>query len=148
GEFEGDLRDLAHGMSNVQFLGRKQPSELAQLYRDAIALLVPAMVYETFGFITLEALGQRTPVIARELGAVAEVVRDTGGGITYQTEDELLEAMHLLQSDRSLRDRLASTGYDSYVSRYSESQHIESYLDALMTAAAAQRPANWQLGRG
>jgi glycosyltransferase involved in cell wall biosynthesis len=139
GIFEGELRRLAEGMPHVHFLGRMRPDELRRLYRGATALLVPAMVYETFGFITLEALGQRTPVIARDLGAVSELVQETGGGITYRTEDELLAAMKLLQTNRTLRDELAAKGYETYVSRYSEDTHVKAYLDAIEEADAIRR---------
>jgi glycosyltransferase involved in cell wall biosynthesis len=80
-------------------------------------------------------------VIAKELGAVAEVVKDTGGGITYQTEDELLAAMKLLQTDRQLRDELGARGYHSYISRYTEELHIRAYLDAIAEAEEARRAA-------
>lgn len=150
GDYEPELRRLAEGLDHVHFLGRKSPAELAELYRGAIALLVPAMVYETFGFITLESLGQRTPVIANDLGAVAEVVRDTGGGLTYQTEAELLGAMHTLQSDPELRTRLGETGHEAYANRYSEDAHIAAYLGAIEGAEAVREGARppKSLGRG
>ena len=135
GEYEPELRSMAEGMDNVRFLGRVSPDDLRGLYRNAIALLVSSLVYETFGFITLESLGQRTPVIANDLGAVAEVVRDTGGGITFRTEDELLEAMHTLQSDPELRKELGERGYRRYRERYSEDWHVDAYLRVLEEAA-------------
>lgn len=139
GIYEPELRRLATGMPQVHFLGRKRPDELRSLYRGAIALLVPSIVYETFGFITLEALGQQTPVIALELGAISEVVHDTGGGITYHTEDELLEAMARLQADPALRDALGATGYQSYLARYSQEAHLKEYLGAIDEVAATRR---------
>jgi glycosyltransferase involved in cell wall biosynthesis len=134
GDYEAELRQLAQGMDHIHFLGRIDPDGLRRLYHNAIALLVPAMVYETFGFITLEALGEHTPVIARELGAVAELVHETGGGITYRTEEELLAAMHLLQTDRAQRDQLAATGHAAYAARYSEDTHMTAYLGAIAEA--------------
>lgn len=141
GIYEAELRRLADGMPHVRFLGHVQPDDLRSLYRDAIALLVPALVYETFGFITLEALGQGTPVIARDLGAVAELVRDTGGGIVYGSEDELLEAMRLLQANQTLRDELATKGHEAYMARYSEDWHVKAYLDAIDEATVRRAPA-------
>ncbi len=136
GVYESELRRLAKGMPQVYFLGRQRPDELRSLYRGAIALLVPSIVYETFGFITLESLGQRTPVIARELGAISELVRDTGGGITYQSEEELIRAMRSLQTDSALRDQLGTTGYEASIARYSEESHVTEYLDAIAATAA------------
>lgn len=134
GNYEGPLRRLAAGMQHVRFLGRVHPSELRSYYRSAIAVLVPSLVYETFGFVTLEALGQLTPVIANDLGAVAEVVSETGGGITYRTEEQLLAAMSLLQRNRVLRDEIGSRGHQAYVERYTEESHIKEYLGAIDAA--------------
>lgn len=135
------LRRQAAGMPQVRFLGRVAPDELKCWYRHAIALLVPSLVYETFGFIALEALAQRTPVIARRLGAMAELVEDTGGGLTFGDTDELLAAMHRLQDDPSERDRLAAQGHAAAVSRYSEAEHLRRYFDAIADAAARHRNA-------
>ena len=139
GEYETELRRLSGDMNNVHFLGRILPVNLRQLYRDAIALLVPSLVYETFGFITLESLGQRTPVIARDLGAVAELVNDTGGGITYQTDDDLIDAMRLLQTNPERRNELGQTGHHASATRYSEESHIDGYFAAIRDAAAHRR---------
>ena len=143
GEYEDELTRHAAGLDHVRFLGRVTPDALRGLYRGAIALLVPSLVYETFGFITLESLAQRTPVIGREIGAVAELVRDTGGGITYQTEQELLDAMRLLGANPSKREELAATGYTSAMTRYSEDSHIAAYLGAINEAVAKRRPSGW-----
>src|SRR5439155_24646580 len=93
GVYGEELRRQAEGLDHIRFLGRVHPDRLRGLYAGAIAALVPSLVYETFGFITLEALAQRTPVIATTLGAVGELVEATGGGITYRSESEMLAAM-------------------------------------------------------
>jgi glycosyltransferase involved in cell wall biosynthesis len=139
GAYGVELRRRAEGIPNVRFLGRVHPGELRRLYAEAVAVIVPSTVYETFGFITLEALAQSTPVIARDLGAVAEVVRDTGGGLVYRTEEELRAAMELLQSDVELRNDLGRRGHEACSERYSEAKHLCSYLQAIEGAAAARR---------
>lgn len=131
GVFETELRQLARDLPHVRFLGRIAPDELRVLYQHAIALLVPSLVYETFGFIALESLGQSTPVIAHELGAVAELVHDTGGGLTYRTEAELLAAMARLQADPAVRNALGAAGRAKALSHYSEDAHLATYFEAI-----------------
>jgi glycosyltransferase involved in cell wall biosynthesis len=97
------------------------------------------MVYETFGLITLEALAQRTPVIANDLGAVAELVRDSAGGLTYRTEAELVEAMTLLGRDTDLRNELAERGHRAYLERWTEEPHIRSYFEAIESVRDRRR---------
>lgn len=134
GVYGAELRRQAKGLPHVRFIGRVSPAELRTLYRDAIALLVPSIVYETFGFVALEALGQRTPVIAHDLGAVAELVSDTGGGLTYRDETGLLAAMRTLQDDPVRRDSLAAAGHASMQAHYSEASHVAMYLAAIGAA--------------
>ncbi len=86
GIYGEELRRQAAGLSHVRFLGRVHPSALRALYAGAVAVLVPSLVYETFGFIVLEALSQRTPAIAHDFGAVRELVEDSGGGLTYRLQ--------------------------------------------------------------
>ena len=145
GVYGDELRRQAAGLEHVRFLGRVHPDALRGLYAGATGVLVPSLVYETFGFITLEALAQRTPVIATELGAVGELARESGGGLTYRGEEELIAAMERLRTEPGLRDELGERGYASFVERWSEEPHLEQYLDAVDEArerrAASHGPA-------
>jgi glycosyltransferase involved in cell wall biosynthesis len=134
GVYMDELKRLAAGLDHVRFLGRVHPEPLRALYAHATAVLVPSVVYETFGFITLEALAQRTPVIAHDLGAVGELARESGGGFTFRTVDELVEAMEALRRDPGLRDELGERGRRAFVERWSEQPHVEAYLDAIEEA--------------
>jgi glycosyltransferase involved in cell wall biosynthesis len=135
GAWSEELKQLAAGTPNVRFIGRVHPEPLRALYAGAIATLVPSLVYETFGFITLESLAQSTPVIARDLGAVGELVRESGGGFTYSSDDELLTAMEALKDDSRLRAELGGRGHDAYVERWSEGPHLRRYLGLVDKAA-------------
>jgi glycosyltransferase involved in cell wall biosynthesis len=128
------LRQQAEGLEHVRFLGRVHPDELRGLYAGATAVLVPSLVYETFGFITLEALAQRTPVIATELGAVGELARESGGGLTYRGEAELVQAMERLRTEPGLREELGERGHAAFVERWSPEPHLKQYLDAIAEA--------------
>lgn len=143
GAWGDELRSRARGLPNVRFLGHVHPDVLRGLYAGAVATLVPSLVYETFGFITLESLAQGTPVIARDLGAVGELVRESGGGYTYRTDAELLAAMAKLNDDPRLRAELGGKGHAAYVERWSEEPHLLSYLELVeearqQTAGAAR----------
>ncbi|MCB2110431.1 MAG: glycosyltransferase, partial [Rhodobacteraceae bacterium] len=99
GDYAGELKRLAAGRPNIQFLGRKTPEELDAYYRGAEGLIVPSICYETFGIILIESFRLGTPVIARRLGPFPEIVERAGGGALFETEDELVAAMRMLQSD-------------------------------------------------
>jgi glycosyltransferase involved in cell wall biosynthesis len=138
GSYGDELRRRARGAEHIRFLGRVHPSALKALYRNAVATLVPSLVYETFGLITLESLSQRTPVIATALGAVGELARASGGGLTYGSREQLVAAMEELRRDPALRDELGRRGHDAWVERWSEEPHVEAYLAAVDAAKAGK----------
>lgn len=58
----------------VEMLGRVPSSVLAELRRQAAAVLVPSRSDESFGLSALEAMGAGVPVIATRGGALTELV--------------------------------------------------------------------------
>ncbi|HZO34933.1 MAG TPA: glycosyltransferase family 4 protein, partial [Gaiellaceae bacterium] len=136
GAYGDELRRQAEGLDHVHFLGRVHPEPLRELYANAIAVVVPSLVYETFGFIALEAFAQRTPVVATTLGAVGEVARTSGGGLAYDDEEGLIAALERIRTEPGLRDRLGSLGHASFVERWSEQPHIDAYFAAIEEARA------------
>ena len=64
--------------------------ELGRLYYHALACIVPSVAYETFGLVVIEAFAQKTPAIVRDLGALPEVIQESGGGFVYRTDEEPL----------------------------------------------------------
>ncbi|MGD9564400.1 MAG: glycosyltransferase family 4 protein [Pyrinomonadaceae bacterium] len=128
GEYSGKLEKQAEDCSNVTFLGRLDQASLADLYRNATAVIVPSICYETFGIIIIEAFSYKTPVIVNDLGALPEVVEDSDGGYIYRSDDELLSAMEKLATDREHRDELGEKGHRAFLKYWNEHPHIERYL--------------------
>lgn len=141
GDFEPELRRQAAGLGHVRFLGRVHPEELGALYRGALAVLVPTVGYEVFPFVALEALSQGVPVIARDRGGQAEAVAVSGGGLTYRTETELVDAMERLRVNPALRGELGARGRAAWLEHWSEESHLQTYLatieDARLGAGSA-----------
>lgn len=128
GTYKDELIKQAGDAPNIKFLGRLDQEGLANLYREAIAVIVPSICYETFGIIIIEAYSHRTPVITNDLGALPEVVEDSGGGFIYRTEEELVAAMDKLASDRDLRNELGEKGHAAYMKYWNEAAHLDRYL--------------------
>ena len=131
GEYGPELRRQAEGLDHVRFLGRVHPDELRSLYAGAVALLVPSVGYEVFGIVTLEAFAQRTPVIVRDRGALPEPVVESGGGLIFRTDDELVEAMERLRLDPDLRRELGERGRAGWLQHWSEEPHLRRYFAAI-----------------
>jgi glycosyltransferase involved in cell wall biosynthesis len=135
GTYEEELRAQAAANPRIRFLGALPQRELGTLYVHALACIVPSITYETFGMINIESFARKTPVIARDLGALPEVIHDSGGGFVYRTDDELLAAMDRIAAFPRLRRELGEKGYHSFVRWWSRDAHLELYFDSLRKAA-------------
>ncbi len=131
GEEDAPLRSRAAGLDHVRFLGHVPQAGLAELYAGATALLVPSVGYEVFGLVVLEAFARGTPAIVHDLGALPELIADSGGGLVYRTPAELVEALGRMQGDPSLRDELGQRGRSALEELWSEERHLERYFEAI-----------------
>jgi glycosyltransferase involved in cell wall biosynthesis len=131
GTYAAELRAMAGSHPRIKFLGPLPQRELGALYYHALASIIPSITYETFGMINIESFARKTPVIARDLGALPEVIHDSGGGFVYQSDDELLAAMHRIAASPGLRAELGRKGYDGFVRWWTTEAHIKMYFDFL-----------------
>lgn len=139
GDYEPALREQARGLDNVEFLGQVHPSEIRRLYRDAIALLAPSLCYETFSLVAAEAMAHGTPVIGRRIGALAELLDESGGGIAFETRDECRQAMDRLRTEPGLRAALGARGHRTFLEKWTTEVHLERYL-SLVNGFLDERP--------
>ncbi len=135
GEFGGELRAQAAGLDRVRFLGRVASEELARYYQHAVALIMPSLCFETFGITLLEAFRQATPVIARRLGPLPEIVETAGGGELFGTREELSAAMAGLLADPGRRAALGEAGRRAFQAHWCERVVVPRYLEIVRGAA-------------
>ncbi len=135
GNYEFELRAAAGGNPRIKFLGALTQAQLDPIYRQAVACIVPSITYETFGMISIEAFARKTPVIVRDLGALPEAIEDSGGGFTYRTDAELLEAAKALLRSKELRCSLGQKGYQGFLRQWCPEAHMTLYFGYLQRAA-------------
>jgi glycosyltransferase involved in cell wall biosynthesis len=128
GSYEGELRAHAQGLPNVIFEGRLDAAHVAALFRGARAVVVPSLVYETFGYVVLEAFAEGTPVIVRDLGALPELVDESQGGLVFRTPEGLVESIRRLAHDDHLRSTLGASGERARHGVWSEAEHLDRYF--------------------
>jgi len=61
---------------SVEYLGELQPAERDQLFSESYATLMPGAWPEPFGLVSIESLACGTPVLARRVGALPEIIRE------------------------------------------------------------------------
>ena len=109
--------------------------QLGALYYHANAVLVPSITYETFGIIIIEAFARKTPVIVRDLGALPEVVEDSGGGYVYRTDDEMLNAIAEVSGSPERRRAMGESGYEAFRRLWDRPAHMRLYFEFIRNTA-------------
>jgi glycosyltransferase involved in cell wall biosynthesis len=109
--------------SDVEFLGELSQDDRDALFADSYASLMPGSWPEPFGLVAIEALATGTPVIARRIGALPEIIREGVDG--FFGDDATAMAF---QVDRvEALDRAAIRR--SVIERFSVERMTEGYLE-------------------
>ena len=150
GSEEAALRELTRGDSKIRFLGHQSAPALRLLYRDAIAVLYPSINFQVglpesstssgqgAPLVIMEAFSQKTPVIASNIGSIPALLEQTGGGLVYSTEQELLAAMDRLLSDLAHRRELGLRAYAAYRANWTAEAHLDRYFGLIDEIAATR----------
>jgi glycosyltransferase involved in cell wall biosynthesis len=119
-KYEAEVRTAAASCADltVRFFGNIPDDELSDLYEGADIFAMTSInlehSVEGFGLVYLEAAAHGLPVVAHDVGGVAEAVIDgvTGLLVPPQRPVQLAAAFEKLIHDRDLRHRLGNAGRD------------------------------------
>lgn len=107
--------------SSVEFLGEVSGSERDELLAESYAALMPGSWPEPFGLAAIEALACGTPVLARRVGGLPEIIRD---GIDGFFGDDPTEIAYFVPEVETLDRNAIRT---SVVDRFSASRMADGY---------------------
>ena len=124
----------------VDFVGPVPNRDLPLWYQRSSVLVFPSVVtpygdQEGLGLVPVEALACGCAVVASDLAAVKDVIKDRETGLLSPAGDakHLAETLHVILWDQKLRDRLAGQGRAWAVEQFDWSRIAERYA-ALFTS--------------
>lgn len=128
---------------SLRFAGALSEQALAKAYHEADVVVVPSL-FESFGLTAVEAMIHGKPVIASDVGGLAEIVVAESTGILVPPSDPraLAEAMVRLASDPELRSAMGRAGRQRYEHEYSlqvMSERLEEHYLHLVAAGIPDR---------
>jgi glycosyltransferase involved in cell wall biosynthesis len=129
--------DAAARNPHIVVKGAVAPGDVGRYYVHALGCLVPSVAYEVAPTVVLEAFARKIPVIARDLGGAAELVRE-GAGLLFRTDEELPQAIDRLAADPQLRQELGEQGYAAFLERWTADVHLSAYLALIEEARSAR----------
>jgi glycosyltransferase involved in cell wall biosynthesis len=151
GAEEPELRNLSGGSVNIRFLGHQSGPRLQTLYRRAVAVIYPAINFQTgltptggglgAPLVVMEAFSQQTPVIVSNIGRIPALIEQIGGGVAYSTGQDLITAMDRLLADPAHRRELGVRGYDAYRKNWTPDAYLARYFDLIGDIKASRKPS-------
>ena len=118
----------------VEYLGELEPVDRDHLFADSYATLMPGAWPEPFGLVSIESLACGTPVIARRVGALPEIIREGVDG--FFGDDATAMAFH---ADRVARlDRVAIR--ERVLERFSAERMTDRYEELYARTIGHRRP--------
>ncbi|MDB5409350.1 MAG: glycosyltransferase [Rhodospirillales bacterium] len=130
-------RIAAEGLPQVELLGKLSPEEVAAEMRRAAFLVIPSTVYENCPMVLIEAYANGLPVIASNVGAVAEMVEHGVTGLLFEAgrPDALIAAVNDSVADADALERWSANARATYAKHY-DSEGSYRQLMAIYAAAA------------
>jgi glycosyltransferase involved in cell wall biosynthesis len=118
--------------TSVEFLGELAGPERDQLFAESYAALMPGSWPEPFGLAAIEALACGTPVLARRVGGLTEIIRDGVDG--YFGDDVTELAFHVPEIAGLDRGAIR----ESVIERFSAARMADGY-EALYRRVLAEK---------
>lgn len=117
---DGPCAAMLEGIPNVQMLGRRSGEEVRRAMTVARFLVAPSVCYETFGMVIVEAYEAGLPVIASNIGALGEIVRDGVTGLCVPAADAGALSARLAEASRlsAKSGAMGASARVEYESRY------------------------------
>lgn len=109
-DFVERLRELAGDDERIEFAGTFPSGDAGRALSGIDVLVVPSRWYENAPLVIYEAFAAGVPVVATDLGGMAEAVDHERDGLLFELEDvtDLARQLWRLQDDPDLLDRLRS----------------------------------------
>lgn len=94
-------------LKNIELLGYIDGSSKYKILENATATIIPSVCYENCPITLIESLALGTPIIANDIGAIPEFIKDNYNGFIYHdNNEEMLKSLILKLSQLDNKDIL------------------------------------------
>ena len=130
GPQEGYLREKYNRLTNIEFFGPVYGEQKEKLFKDSDVLISPSQAPESFGIVIIEAFAHGLPVIASDIGAYPEIIREGETGLLVKpgSEKSLFSAMEKINKEKDLFWAMSQNCFKES-RKYTITKLIKDYLD-------------------
>src|SRR5712692_470339 len=116
---------------DIEFRGFVSAEEKFSLMAGARVYMTPS-ARESFSIVAMEAMAQRTPVLASaESEVLADHIAESGGGSIYHDYESFAARLNEMLDNQSLRDQMGERGRNYVVSKYVPERVRQSLREAI-----------------
>ncbi len=117
--------------SSIELLGRKPMEDVHELMGNATMLIFPSKWYETFGRVAIEAFSKGTPVIAANIGAIAELIDAGRTGLLFEPSNphSLAAQVESILANPARTIGMRQETRQEYEIKYTASSNYQRMLD-------------------
>jgi glycosyltransferase involved in cell wall biosynthesis len=127
---------------DVRFFGFVPYATLQVFYQSAALFAFPSL-YEGFGLPPLEAMANRTPVLASNTSSLPEVLGDAALLVNPENVFEIARGMKSILTEQTVRDRLVQKGVQQ-ISKFSWKKAALQVIEAYEKTARLPSPVRGQ----
>ena len=138
GRLAPEVEQAAARHPGIEWLGRRSLDETYALLKGAAFLICPSQWYEALPRILVDSFAVGTPVLASDMGAMADLVHDGVDGLHFRTGDagHLAERASWLFEHPDERSKMRAAARAEYLDRYTAEKNHEILMDVYRRALA------------
>ncbi len=131
GPLSDQVAEATRRLSQVEWLGRRPMQEVYALMGEARFVIFPSKWYETFGRVAVEAFAKGTPVIAANIGAIAELIDHGRTGLLYRPGDpvDLAAQVEWALAHPTELDRMRSEVRAEFEGKYTAKENYRKLME-------------------
>ena len=146
GPLAGEVQNVVQRHPRIEWRGELPHEKTLEVVGRAACLVMPSVWYETFGRTTMEAFAKGVPVIASNLGAMAELVDEPANGLLFPPGDAaaLAGAVTRFFNNSSMQREMRTAARQTYLDKFGAEanyQKLMSIYGFAMGGAATNPPA-------
>ncbi len=136
GPMSGLVTEAAKEMPEIEWLGRRPFEEVYDIVGKAAFLIFPSEWYETFGRVAIEAFAKGTPVVASNIGAIAELIEHGYNGLLFRPSDsnDLADKIKWLLDHPQELKQMRSAARSEFDRKYTANDNCKRLLEIYETA--------------
>ena len=141
GPLAAEVADAQQRLPGVEWLGRLSPAAVTTAMQEAALLVFPSEWYEGQPRTILESFAAGTPVVAADLGAMGELVREGHTGVHFTPGDpgDLARAVRGVFSHPAERARMRAGAREDFEAYYSAEANYHDLTDIYASVRAERR---------